>query len=320
VITLIKKSLLVLTMTILVGVSVPLQPSHADENYPNDFKLLQHNVFLLPELVSYWGQDQRADYMSTADYFKGHDALLLNELIDNGNSDMLLENLSKEYPYQTPVLGRSMSGWDETRGSYSNFVPEDGGVAIISKWPIVEKIQHVYANGCGVDYYANKGFVYAKVQKGDKFYHLISTHAQAEDTGCDQGEGAKIRYSQFQEINDFIKNKNIPKDEVVFIGGDFNVMKRDTKEYNSMLSTLNVNAPTEYLGHSSTWDPETNSITGYNYPDYAPQHLDYIFVEKGHKQPSSWVNETITPKSPTWKAIYEYNDYSDHYPVKAYVK
>ncbi|WP_234969398.1 sphingomyelin phosphodiesterase [Bacillus massilinigeriensis] len=315
-----KKCLLVLTMTLLLGVSIPLKPSQAAENYPNDFKLLQHNVFLLPKLVSSWGQDERTKYMSNADYFKGHDALLLNELFDNGNSDILLKNLSNEYPYQTPVLGRSKTGWDETRGSYSNVVPEDGGVAIVSKWPIVEKIQHVYANGCGADYYANKGFVYAKVQKEDKFYHLISTHAQAEDTGCHQGEGAKIRHTQFQELNDFIKSKNIPKEEVIFIGGDFNVIKNDTTEYNSMLSTLNVNPPAEYLGHTSTWDPETNSITGYKYPDYAPQHLDYIFVEKDHKQPSPFVNETITPKSPTWKAIYEYNDYSDHYPVKAYVK
>ncbi len=54
-----------------------------------------------------------------------------------------LHNVKKEYPYQTPVLGRSQSGWDKTEGSYSSTVAEDGGVAIVSKYPIKEKIQHV---------------------------------------------------------------------------------------------------------------------------------------------------------------------------------
>ena len=44
--------------------------------------------------------------------------------------------MKKEYPYQTPVLGRSQSGWDKTEGSYSSTVAEDGGVAIVSKYPI----------------------------------------------------------------------------------------------------------------------------------------------------------------------------------------
>ncbi|WP_139125080.1 hypothetical protein [Bacillus solimangrovi] len=77
--------------------------------------------------------------------------------------------------------------------------------------------------------------------------------------------------------------------------------------------------PTEYIGNP-TWDTETNSIAGYSYPDYEPQHLDYIFIEKDYKQPSFWMNQTLTPKSPTWTADYEYNNYSDHYPVRGYGK
>ena len=37
------------------------------------------------------------------------------------------------------MLGRSHSGWDKTEGNYSNTVAEDGGVAIVSKYPIKEK-------------------------------------------------------------------------------------------------------------------------------------------------------------------------------------
>lgn len=77
-----------------------------------------------------------------------------------------IRNLKKEYPNQTAVLGRSSgSEWDKTLGNYSSSTPEDGGVAIVSKWPIAEKIQYVFAKGCGPDNLSNKGFVYTKIKK-----------------------------------------------------------------------------------------------------------------------------------------------------------
>ncbi|UOQ91880.1 glycosyltransferase [Halobacillus shinanisalinarum] len=77
----------------------------------------------------------------------------------------------------------------------------------------------------------------------------------------------------------FIEEKQIPKDEINYIGGDLNVMK-NSNEYSTMTDLLNVSQPTKYTGHSSTWDPTTNSIAQYNYPDLNSQYLDYIFVEK----------------------------------------
>ncbi|MEI5905875.1 sphingomyelin phosphodiesterase [Bacillus spongiae] len=316
-----KKWLIAMCFVFSTMSFIPSNVSYANEQYPNDFKLLQHNVYLLPTYITSWGQAERAKLIGEADYMKDQDAIILNELFDNSASEVLLSKLKEEYPNQTPVSGRSKSGWDETLGYYSNFVPEDGGVAIVSKWPIVEKVQYVYENGCGADYFANKGFVYAKIQKNNQFYHIIGTHAQADDTGCGSGEDAEIRESQFQEIRDFVDGKNIPLDEVVFIGGDFNVIKNNDKEYASMLNTLNVAQPDEFAGHSSSWDPETNSILAYEYPDFGPQHLDYIFVEKDHAQPSHWINETLNVKSPTWTAVLnQYNEYSDHYPIAGYVK
>ncbi|VED76183.1 phospholipase C [Staphylococcus aureus] len=39
-----------------------------------------------------------------------------------------------------------------------------------------------------------------------------------------------------KEISDFVKKKNIPKDETVYIGGDLNVNK-GTEEFKDMLKT-----------------------------------------------------------------------------------
>lgn len=78
-----------------------------------------------------WGQYKRADLIGQSSYIKNNDVVIFNEAFDNGASDKLLSNVKKEYPYQTPVLGRSQSGWDKTEGSYSSTVAEDGGVAIV---------------------------------------------------------------------------------------------------------------------------------------------------------------------------------------------
>jgi len=55
-------------------------------------------------------------------------------------------------PYQTPTVGHSKSGWDSTSGSYYAASLENGGVTILSKWPIKQKHQFVYKKACGSDW------------------------------------------------------------------------------------------------------------------------------------------------------------------------
>ncbi len=103
-------------------------------------------------------------------------------------------------------------------------------MAIVSRWPIVERIQYVYAQGCGADYLSNKGFVYVRLDRNGQPLHVIGTHAQAADTGCPDGKGTAVRASQFDEMRTFIEAKGIAPDQILFIGGDFNVI-RDSAEY-----------------------------------------------------------------------------------------
>jgi len=305
---------------ILLLVSSPAQ-ADANDDDSGEFQILSHNVYMLSKnLYPNWGQNQRAQLIANADYVQNHDLIIFNELFDNEASNILLGGMKKEYPYQTPVLGRSTKDWDETAGSYSYVALEDGGVSIVSKWPIVEQIQHVYKNGCGVEALSNKGFVYVKVMKNNEPFHVIGTHTQSTDEIlCSKGEPEDIRASQMNEIKDFISEKQIPEDEVVFIGGDLNVMKK-TNEYDEMLQNLDVSEPDHYKGFNATWDPTTNAIANENYPDLNAQYLDYVFVEKNHAQPRNWSIEAKKIRSPKWSVqswgkTYEYNEYSDHYPV-----
>jgi len=295
----------------------------AQADYADDFKLLAYNVFLLPTTVKPgWGQEQRAQLIANADFMKRQDAVILNELFDNTASAILLNGLKAEYSYQTPVLGRSRSGWDQTLGAYTDTAPEDGGVAIVSRWPIEERIQYVYAQGCGADYLANKGFVYARLNKNGQPYHVIGTHAQAADTGCPDGKGTAVRASQFDEMRNFIASKGISLEQVVFIGGDFNVIK-DSTEYADLLNRLQVKAPDSYAGAKQSYDTQNNGLANYQYPSFAPEYLDYVFVSRQHKQPSFWHNQALDVPSPRWSAnlmgaTYQFQDYSDHYPITAF--
>lgn len=313
---------ILLSLSIVVGLlALPVNAEEKDDdNYPNDLKITSHNVYMLSQnLYPNWGQVKRAGMIADADYVEGNDVIIFNELFDNEASDELLNQLEDQYPHQTPVLGRSKDGWDETQGSYSNLVPEDGGVGIVSKWPIAEKIQYVYEDACSADGMSNKGFVYVKVMKEGKPYHVIGTHTQATDSLCLPGQPEDVRQKQFQDIHTFIEDKEIPEDEVIFIGGDLNA-KKNSDEYNEMLDALHASNPSGYTGFDATWDPETNSIAGYNYPDLDTQFLDYILVDKDHAQPNDWYIHSHKIKSEPWSVTlwgqtYEYNDYSDHYPI-----
>ncbi|BAZ51578.1 hypothetical protein NIES4103_42350 [Nostoc sp. NIES-4103] len=294
-------------------------------SYPNDFKLLTDNVYMLStKLYPNWGQEQRAGLIAKSDYIKDYDVVIFQEAFENTASNKLLSGLRSEYPHQTPVLGRTKKGWDSTLGNYSNgLLVEDGGVAIVSRWPIKEKVQYVFKESCGADFYSNKGFVYVKLEKNQRFYHVIGTHTQAEDRVCGRGKPAEIRSSQFREINKFIRDKNIPPNEIVFIGGDLNVNRNNSSEYRRMLASLEVDEPKDYAGFTATWDPTTNSIARYNYPNSPGEYLDYILISKNHAQPNFWYNQASDVHSPEWTVTsygqtYKYNDYSDHYPVAAF--
>ncbi|CAM4349277.1 sphingomyelin phosphodiesterase [Bacillus manliponensis] len=312
-----------ISATTLFGASSALAET---TNHQEDaLKVMTHNVYMLStNLYPNWGQQKRADLIGEAQYIKNQDVVILNEVFDNSASTYLLNNLVDDYPHQTPVLGRSNgSEWDQTLGSYSKVAIEDGGVAVVSKWPIVEKMQYVFQTGCGPDAQSNKGFVYTKIKKGNEFIHVIGTHLQAEDNMCLSTSPEAVRALQMKEIQTFIHNKQIPANEYVLIGGDINVDKGNSSEYASMLSTLHAVEP-NYTGHTATWDTATNSIAKYNYPTAQAEHLDYIVASKNHKQPIYMNNEVLPVKSPQWSVTayfktYTYDDYSDHYPVQAII-
>ncbi|MEU3917496.1 sphingomyelin phosphodiesterase [Streptomyces sp. NPDC029004] len=285
-------------------------------------KVLTYNTFLFSKtLYPNWGQDHRAAAIPATSFFQGKDVVVVQEAFDNSSSDALKQKAAAQYPYQTPVMGRSKDGWDATGGSYSATTPEDGGVAILSKWPIVRKEQYVYKDACGADWWSNKGFVYVVLNVNGTKVHVVGTHAQSTDPGCDAGEAAQMRSLQFRAIDAFLDGKNIPASEQVLVAGDFNVDSR-TPEYNTMLTDAGLTGADTRTGHPYSFDTEQNSIANYRYPDDPREDLDYVLHRAGHVKPSGWTNEVIKEQSAPWSVsswgrTYTYTNLSDHYPVIA---
>lgn len=286
-------------------------------------KVLTYNTFLFSKtLYPNWGQDHRAAAIPAASFFQGNDVVVLQEAFDNSASDALKAKAAAQYPYQTPVVGRSKTGWDATGGAYSTTTPEDGGVTLLSKWPVVRKEQYVYKDACGADWYSNKGFVYAVLDVNGTKVHVVGTHAQSTDPGCSAGEAAQMRSRQFKNIDAFLDGKNIPADEQVIVAGDLNVDSH-TPEYATMLADADL-APTDArTGHPYSFDTALNSIAKDRYPTDPREDLDYVLYRAGNARPSGWTNNVVLEQSAPWTVTswgksYTYTNLSDHYPVTGY--
>ncbi|MFI6493877.1 sphingomyelin phosphodiesterase [Streptomyces sp. NPDC050564] len=312
---------LVLSLTAagLVGAS----PASADTATTPSMRVLTYNVFLMSKnLYPNWGQDHRAAEIPKTSFFRGNDVVVLQEAFDNSSSDALKSAAASEYPYQTPVVGRSRSGWDATDGAYSSATPEDGGVTVLSKWPILHKEQYVYKDACGADWWSNKGFAYVVLNVNGTRVHLVGTHAQSTDPGCSTGEAASMRSRQFKAIDAFLDAKNIPADEQVLVAGDFNVDSR-SPEYASMLADADLVGADARTGHPYSFDTQENSIAHDRYPTDPREDLDYVLHRAGHARPAVWKNEVVKEQSAPWTVSswgtdYTYTNLSDHYPLSAY--
>ncbi|MFI9063452.1 sphingomyelin phosphodiesterase [Streptomyces sp. NPDC053429] len=282
--------------------------------------VLTYNTFLMStNLYPNWGQAHRAAEIPKASFFQGRDVVVLQEAFDNTASDALKSGASAQYPYQTPVVGRSKSGWDATGGSYSSTTPEDGGVTILSKWPILRKEQVVYKDACGSDWWSNKGFAYVVLNVNGTKVHVVGTHSQSTDSGCGTGEAADVRGRQFRAIDAFLDAKNIPAGEEVIVAGDMNVDSHGA-EYPSMLADADLAPADSRTGHPYSFDTALNSVANYRYPTDPREDLDYVLYRKGNARPAGWENTVVKEQSApwtvsSWGTSYTYTDLSDHYPV-----
>jgi len=259
----------------------------------NNFKVLAYNVWaLLPGIVSK-DVSERLNLLQSK--LNGYDAIVFSELFDNSRRETFLNGIKAEYPYQTSVVDKS--------GAI-----EDGGVLIVSRWPI-ETSSHTTFSECDAeDCLSAKGVKYARINKGGNKYHVFGSHTQAWTSA----ENQATRLQQFYTMKSFMDSKNIPSSEPVIIAGDLNVDSINYQsEYSTMLSVLGAaEAPRNGQGYAYSYNGNINAWT-----DGSPENLDYVLYSTNHLQPTSSASQVIIPRSAHADVFTKY-DLSDHFAVQ----
>ncbi|BCD99760.1 sphingomyelin phosphodiesterase [Marinagarivorans cellulosilyticus] len=264
--------------------------------------VLSYNIWALPFI----SDEIKVRLQAMPPYLQQYDVLLLQEAFSN-EYENLVNTLEEEFGY-TYVSNMLNS---------PNPNLFNGGVILLSRYPIVRQAQAYFPDCAGNDCLADKGINYMEVIKNGRSYHIFSAHTASFDSDI----ARLYRQNQFQQMRDFTEAMEIPKNETVIYGGDFNVNKwLFPEDYQQMLATLEAAEP-EYTGYSkATFDPFIN-VHGSAFGSGGDhiEYLDYVLVSEQYGASSSLVNNVRIPRS-TSPALWNLWDLSDHFPVEAFIE
>jgi endonuclease/exonuclease/phosphatase family metal-dependent hydrolase len=287
-------------------------------------RVLSYNIWLRPPPFLD-GQSSRA--RALPQQLNGHDVVVLCEAFRRSLSLKLFTDLAQAYPYQShPTPPR-----DATDGSGTDGVRLwGGGVAILSRWPIEARARRSFSGVIGhPDSHANKGVLYARINKQGQRYHIFGTHTQSSPEGyvraalraVGQDAGARFqayRDAQFDRMRAFIEEQEISRRDPVVIAGDLNTDRlHEPAAYEGMLQRLVAAEGPHEEGPSATFDPTRNPLaTGER-----PQWIDYVLWSRQHLQPEeSRVRVLPLRLERGWRRHplgRTHHDLSDHYAVAA---
>lgn len=116
-----------------------------------------------------------ADHILKMDQENPRDVICMQEVFDNlanmgfskDAQKIVMDRLKERFPYILHDVG------------HRGYPFVGSGLIVFSKHPIVDAEFHRYPNLAGLDSLSNKGFVAAKIQKGNRFFTVYNTHTQA---------------------------------------------------------------------------------------------------------------------------------------------
>lgn len=257
--------------------------------------VLAYNIFLRPHLVGL--ADKKKERLSTIQAAAAsHDIVGFSEAFDDGLRAQIRSYVTKTHPYavEPPVD--------------PNGIREDGGVFLLSRYPVEFAKTLVYRNAKGADGFSAKGAIYARVHFGPGTIDFILTHLQSG------AQHADVRERQLEELVRFAAQFEDPAIAQIVLG-DLNVVEDVASEYAAMLRILG--SPLDiyrYLNQDSgfTWDGLKNPLAD----NQSQERIDYLLCRRcgGHE---GWLAasrvEPFPMKVPAGKAKFG----SDHFGVSA---
>jgi endonuclease/exonuclease/phosphatase family metal-dependent hydrolase len=298
------------------------------------FNILTYNIMTpVPAPLRCYGQTERGQRIK--DVIKSinggdFDAVLFNEMIAPGVQKTLFKDMKElGFKYHTSKLTKILA--------------VSGGILIFSKHEITQEDSTNFGDKCvGMDCFAAKGLVYARIKKDGQFFNVFGTHLQA----WPDIESQMIRESQIEQMRKFMSILNIPQSEPVLLCGDLNMdmyLNNDTLKH--LRYKLKMDIPELHTdSHPFTVDPTRNSMVGNDNPDEykndewpdgcvaeyyktlecpccPSEWIDYTLYSSVHLLPTnSWMKAVVAKVAPFSMLInamqrVEIEDVSDHFPV-----
>lgn len=264
------------------------------ESQENTIDIISYNTWML----NFIGQKMETRDSLIAKEVRNHDVVFMQEVFRSENEREIISTMGDYFNYTS----------DKLDGGGSNTY--DGGVITFSKYPIVEQNQHVFDNCKGTDCAADKGVLYTKIVKDNQNYHLFNLHLGSWDTQ----QHRDVRILQLGEIFVFMQSLNLPDDEPIIIGGDFNINKHKFPlDYMQMLRILGVSDP-ELIGELIySYDPLLNNF--FTPSEEGRERFDYLlYVDNGAILDS---NSQIKALRSFDQSIWGTWDLSDHFAINA---
>lgn len=209
----------------------------------NKVRILSYNLFIRPPGIKNNASDFKSDRLN---YFRDNelcnwDIIGFQELFGSFSKRrkrFLEEAAKKGFLYHVKTHAPKLTAKAKV----------DGGLVILSRYPILEHDFIKFTYGVQSDALAEKGVLYAKIQIQDHIFHFFNTHLQASYNDRkslrNAGKNIEVRNYQLETLRDFITSKTRNDMNPIIVLGDFNINGKDeqdtTKESEEYLTMFNI--------------------------------------------------------------------------------
>jgi len=207
----------------------------ASHSAPNQKRLeevnvLSFNIFIRPPMINNNGDDYKDERIQ--EFFKNvhkYDVICLQEMFNAYSSrrELFIEKARQAgfCYYAAAPKPASLS---------YHFI--DAGLLVLSRYPIEASEFCALPPGHGVDYFVQKGILYAKIRIGTAALHVYNTHGQA-NYDANPMKAFLIRAEQLMTFRRFITStlakNNYNSEDLALLMGDYNVDSRSKHRYQS---------------------------------------------------------------------------------------
>ena len=228
-------------------------------------RILTYNFYCRPSFNFWDNQNERinniAENITNYENNKGYkiDVILFQEIFDNRVKRKLKKQMKKiGFIYRSKRVGARFR--------------LNGGIITYSRFPILEEKKMIYKKSQIFNAISAKGLMYTKIFMYNKFYHIFNTHLDSFSN--------KIRISQMKDMKNFINKLDIPENDSIIIGGDWNI-DANRSGINNISKIFNDYNMAETLEDEYTYDGKNNSwIERHDYNNKDTQELLDFFICK----------------------------------------